>query len=44
MIRTFFIRKTLLLLLFIGIWGCTKRSDSEIYQHKRDKETNVKVT
>lgn len=40
--RKFFIEKTLLALIFIGIWGCTDRSDSEIYQHKRDKVTNIK--
>src|SRR5690606_13097862 len=28
--------------ILIGMWGCTGRSDSEIYQHKRDKVTNIK--
>lgn len=40
--RKFFIEKTLLILIAICIWGCTDRSDSEIYQHKRDKVTNIK--
>lgn len=36
------IEKALLILMFIGVWGCANHSDSEIYQHKRGEMINVK--